>query len=53
VEGGTKYRSIDRGFVVNSHLGYGLMYTAKAAKWDSELRKDTWKTLTKTFQPKS
>ncbi|MET7696093.1 serine/threonine-protein kinase [Streptomyces sp. NPDC005485] len=52
-EGGTKYRSIDRGFVVNDHLGYGLMYTAKASAWDSELRKNTWKTLTKTFQPKS
>jgi hypothetical protein len=52
-DGGTKYRSIDRGFVVNDHLGYGLMYTAKASDWDSELRKDTWKTLTATFQPKS
>lgn len=52
-ESGTKYRSIDRGFVVNSHQGYALMYTAKAAKWDSELRKDTWKTFTTTFQPKS
>jgi hypothetical protein len=53
VEGGTKYRSIDRGFVVNSHLGYGLMYTAKAGQWGSELRRDTWKTLTRSFEPKS
>ncbi|MBK3578584.1 serine/threonine protein kinase [Streptomyces sp. MBT65] len=53
VDGGTKYRTIDRGFVVNSHLGYALMYTAKADSWDSELRKDTWTTLTKTFEPKS
>ncbi|KOU57940.1 serine/threonine protein kinase [Streptomyces sp. MMG1533] len=52
-EGGTKYRTIDRGFVVNSHLGYALMYTAKDAKWDSTLRKDTWKTLADTFEPKS
>ncbi|MET7572042.1 serine/threonine-protein kinase [Streptomyces sp. NPDC005492] len=52
-DGGTKYRTIDRGFVVNSHLGYALMYTAKAANWDTELRKDTWATLTKTFEPKS
>ncbi|EPD60742.1 serine/threonine-protein kinase [Streptomyces sp. HGB0020] len=52
-EGGTKYRTIDRGFVVNDHLGYALMYTAKAANWDSDLRKDTWKTLAKTFEPKS
>ncbi|MGW1808004.1 protein kinase domain-containing protein [Streptomyces sp. NPDC002078] len=50
---GTKYRTIDRGFVVNGHLGYGLMYTAKAADWDSALRKDTWQTLTASFEPKS
>ncbi|ANP48951.1 serine/threonine protein kinase [Streptomyces griseochromogenes] len=50
---GTEYRTIDRGFVVNGHLGYGLMYTAKADKWDSGLRKDTWKTLTMSFEPKS
>ncbi|MFJ3893238.1 serine/threonine-protein kinase [Streptomyces sp. NPDC090083] len=52
-DGGTKYRTIDRGFVVNSHLGYALMYTAKAANWGTELREDTWTTLTKTFEPKS
>ncbi|WP_345015669.1 serine/threonine-protein kinase [Streptomyces shaanxiensis] len=53
VENGTKYRTIDRGFVVNDQLGYALMYTAKSAKWDSELRKDTWGTLTDSFRPKS
>jgi tRNA A-37 threonylcarbamoyl transferase component Bud32 len=53
VDGGTKYRSIDRGFVVNPHQGYALMYTAKASAWDSALRKSTWATLTETFQPKS
>ncbi|MFG1667926.1 serine/threonine-protein kinase [Streptomyces sp. Y7] len=52
-DGGTKYRTIDRGFVVDSRRGYALMYTAKAAAWDSDLRKDTWKTLTGSFQPKS
>ncbi|WP_055493225.1 serine/threonine-protein kinase [Streptomyces sp. TP-A0356] len=52
-DGGTTYRAIDRGFVVNSHQGYGLMYTAKAADWDGELRNGTWRTLTQTFQPKS
>ncbi|MFF7900484.1 protein kinase [Streptomyces sp. NPDC007920] len=52
VEGGTKYRSIDRGFVVNDHLGHALMYSAKAAMWDGDLRKSTWKTLTETFRPK-
>jgi hypothetical protein len=53
VESGTKYRTIDRGFVVGDHLGYALMYTAKAANWGSDLRKDTWRTLTRTFEPKS
>ncbi|MEU9555172.1 serine/threonine-protein kinase [Streptomyces fumanus] len=53
VESGTKYRTIDRGFVVDDHQGYALMYTAKSADWDSDLRRDTWRTLTKTFEPKS
>lgn len=53
VDSGTQYRSIDRGFVVNGSLGYGLMYTAKGSKWDTELRKNTWQTLTKSFEPKS
>ncbi|QHA09836.1 protein kinase [Streptomyces broussonetiae] len=53
VDGGTKYHTVDRGFVVNGHLGYGLMYTAKAAGWDDALRTDTWKTLTASFEPKS
>ncbi|MFG3291010.1 serine/threonine-protein kinase [Streptomyces sp. NPDC048179] len=51
-ESGTEYRTIDRGFVVSSTQGYALMYTAKAADWSSELRKDTWKTLTGSFEPK-
>ncbi|MEU3898304.1 protein kinase [Streptomyces sp. NPDC045251] len=50
---GTKYRTVDRGFVVNDHQGYALMYTAKADDWDSDLRRDTWRTLTKSFEPKS
>lgn len=53
VDGGTRFRTIDRGFVVNDHLGYALMYTAKDADWHGDLRKDTWKTLTKSFTPKS
>ncbi|MFI9648477.1 serine/threonine-protein kinase [Streptomyces sp. NPDC052040] len=53
VDGGTKNRVIDRGLVVNSHLGYGLMYTAKSDDWDGDLRTSTWKTLTDTFRPKS
>ncbi|MEU6193109.1 serine/threonine-protein kinase [Streptomyces sp. NPDC047061] len=52
VDGGTKYHTIDRGFVVSSKQGYALMYTAKADDWSSQLRKDTWKTLTASFDPK-
>ncbi|KFG74166.1 serine/threonine-protein kinase [Streptomyces mutabilis] len=52
-DGGTEYRTVDRGFVVNDHQGYALMYTARADAWDSDLRRDTWQTLTKTFEPKS
>ncbi len=52
VDGGTRYRTVDRGFVVDDHQGYALMYTAKADNWDDDLRRDTWRTLTKTFQPK-
>ncbi len=53
VEAGTKYRSVDRGFVVNGGLGYGMMYTARADDWKSDQRRDTWRTFTRTFQPKS
>ncbi|MFE0881061.1 serine/threonine-protein kinase [Streptomyces rochei] len=52
-DGGTKYRTVDRGFVVDDHQGYALMYTAKAEDWGSDLRRDTWQTLTRTFEPKS
>ncbi|MFK0155143.1 protein kinase [Streptomyces sp. NPDC090493] len=52
VDGGTKYHTVDRGFVVSPKQGYALMYTAKADDWSSELRKDTWKTLTVSFEPK-
>lgn len=53
VDGGTKYRSVDRGFVVNGGLGYGMMYTAEDGDWKSDKRRDTWRTLTRTFKPKS
>ncbi|OBQ51337.1 serine/threonine protein kinase [Streptomyces sp. H-KF8] len=53
VDGGTKYRTIDRGFVVDGRVGYALMYTAKADGWDGEQRKGTWKALTQSFEPTS
>ncbi|WP_327317309.1 serine/threonine-protein kinase [Streptomyces sp. NBC_01235] len=51
-EGGTAYRTIDRGFVVSDSQGYALMYTAKAAAWGTDLRTTTWATLADTFTPK-
>ncbi|MET8828429.1 serine/threonine-protein kinase [Streptomyces sp. NPDC004610] len=51
-ESGTKYRTIDRGFVVDDDQGYALMYTAKAANWGDSERADTWRTLTESFEPK-
>ncbi|MFE9252139.1 serine/threonine-protein kinase [Streptomyces sp. NPDC007088] len=52
-DGGTRFHTVDRGFVVNGSLGYGMMYTARDADWGSERREDTWNTLTRTFEPKS
>ncbi|MFE9920254.1 serine/threonine-protein kinase [Streptomyces sp. NPDC005774] len=53
VDGGTKYRTIDRGFVVDGRVGYALMYTAKADGWGDEQRKGTWQALTQSFEPTS
>ncbi|MYY09489.1 protein kinase [Streptomyces sp. SID4919] len=53
VEGGTKYRVTNRGFVVDSSQGYAIMYTAKAADWSGDERRETWQTFTRTFQPRS
>ncbi|WST72874.1 serine/threonine protein kinase [Streptomyces uncialis] len=53
VEGGTKYRVTNRGFVVDSSQGYAIMYTAKAADWSGDERRETWRTFTRTFQPRS
>ncbi|MFD6418738.1 serine/threonine protein kinase, partial [Streptomyces sp. NPDC060194] len=53
VSGGVKYRSVDRGFIVNSRQAYALFYTAKADGWDGDQRRDTWETFTRTFTPKS
>jgi len=53
VENGTTWRTIDRGFVVNDRQGYALMYTAKAKTWGQEERRETWRTLTRSFEPRS
>ncbi|EGX56629.1 serine/threonine protein kinase [Streptomyces zinciresistens K42] len=51
-DGGTKYRTIDRGFVVDERRGYALMYTARADDWESGKRRSAWSTLAATFEPK-
>ncbi|MFI2430401.1 serine/threonine-protein kinase [Streptomyces sp. NPDC018693] len=52
LENGTRYRTVDRGFVVSDRQGYALMFTAKAADWSSSERVTAWETFTETFQPK-
>ncbi|MFI7099928.1 protein kinase [Streptomyces sp. NPDC050161] len=50
-DGGKKFRSVDRGTVVDDDLGYGLMYTAPADKWSGEGSRSAWKLLTESFRP--
>ena len=41
-ESGTRFHTVDRGTVVNDHLGYGIMYTAREAEWGSAKSKATF-----------
>ncbi|MER6994603.1 serine/threonine-protein kinase [Streptomyces sp. NPDC000410] len=52
-EDGTRYRSLDRGFVVNKGLGYGIMFTARADDWTKPETTATLKAFFDTFQPRS
>jgi tRNA A-37 threonylcarbamoyl transferase component Bud32 len=52
-DGGTRMHSVDRGTVVNSHRGYGIMFTTKDADWDGKRARQTWQTFTETFEPAS
>ncbi|MGX9918487.1 serine/threonine-protein kinase [Streptomyces sp. NPDC002248] len=52
-DGGTRMHSVDRGTVVNSHRGYGIMFTTKDADWDGKRARQTWQTFTETFKPAS
>ncbi|MGW1374853.1 protein kinase domain-containing protein [Streptomyces sp. NPDC002446] len=52
-DGGKRFRSIDRGTVVNDHLGYGLMYTAPADEWSGKRSRGAWKMFTGSFKPAS
>ncbi|MFE2425532.1 protein kinase [Streptomyces sp. NPDC059373] len=49
-DGGTRFHTVDRGTVVNSKLGYGIMYTARDADWDGATSKATLQTFFKTFK---
>ncbi|MGR8008850.1 protein kinase domain-containing protein [Streptomyces hypolithicus] len=50
-EDGQGFRSVDRGFVVNAKLGYGILYTARAENWSDA--KPTLDSFFKTFKPRS
>ncbi|MFE3639898.1 serine/threonine-protein kinase [Streptomyces sp. NPDC059169] len=52
-EKGEKRRSLDRGFVVNKGLGYGIMFTAADADWGTADTKATLQSFFDTFQPRS
>lgn len=49
-EGGTRYHVVDRGTVVNSGLGYGIMYTAPDAYWDGATSTATRRAFFRTFK---
>ncbi|MFE4858243.1 protein kinase [Streptomyces sp. NPDC056670] len=50
-DGGAKYHSVDRGFVVSLSRGYGIMFSAKDADWSKPETQQTLATLFATFQP--
>ncbi|MGW3242847.1 serine/threonine-protein kinase [Streptomyces sp. NPDC001070] len=49
--GGTKMRALNRGFVVDAHHGYAILFTAPAADWDSPKTQAMLANLFKTFKP--
>jgi serine/threonine protein kinase len=50
-EDGDRYRSLDRGFVVNSKLGYGILFTARDGDWvKAKMALDSF---FRTFKPRS
>ncbi|MFG2722251.1 serine/threonine-protein kinase [Streptomyces sp. NPDC048416] len=50
-DSGTKYHSVDRGFVVSAHQGYGIMFSAKDDDWSKPETQQTLAALFATFQP--
>ncbi|MCT9089353.1 protein kinase [Streptomyces sp. ASQP_92] len=48
---GTKYHSVDRGFVVSVSQGYGIMFSAKDEDWSKPETQGTLAALFATFQP--
>ncbi|MFI6688609.1 protein kinase [Streptomyces sp. NPDC050485] len=47
----TKYHSVDRGFVVSTSQGYGIMFSAKDEDWAKPETQQTLAALFATFQP--
>ncbi|MEV8528163.1 serine/threonine-protein kinase [Streptomyces sp. NPDC052000] len=49
--GPTRYHSVDRGFVVSSKQGYGIMFSAKDQDWAKPETQQTLAALFATFKP--
>ncbi|MFG3284586.1 protein kinase [Streptomyces sp. NPDC048111] len=50
-DGGAKYHSLDRGFVVSLSRGYGIMFSAKDAEWGAAGTQATLAAFFATFKP--
>ncbi|MCX5385118.1 serine/threonine-protein kinase [Streptomyces sp. NBC_00083] len=50
-DSGTRYHSVDRGFVVSTSRGYGIMFSAKDEDWSKPETQATLAALFATFQP--
>ncbi|MER0447764.1 serine/threonine-protein kinase [Streptomyces sp. Edi4] len=50
-DSGTKYHTVDRGFVVSTKQGYGIMFSAKDDAWSKPETQQTLAALFATFQP--
>ncbi|MDF9815102.1 serine/threonine-protein kinase [Streptomyces sp. SPB162] len=50
-KGGLKARVLNRGFVVNDHQGFAIMFSAPADQWDSAAIQQMRETFFNTFKP--
>ncbi|MEU3461543.1 serine/threonine-protein kinase [Streptomyces sp. NPDC006733] len=50
-KGGLKARVLNRGFVVNDHQGFAIMFSAPADQWDTPAVQQMLQTFFSTFKP--